>query len=207
MTYYVLFVMELATRKVVCAGVTPYPNFRLDAADRTQPHRCIQRVSTRKAVSNHGSRQCVPCSLPRDVRTGRGQVRAHATSLAKLNAHIERIHGSFKRECGRTDYLPRRRSSAPDNRRVSRIQSPRAKHQGLTGNLIVPGKGKWFAERKCSLSATTWRNAQSLRSRSCVNDFNIWKTRAPNAPNEVRAVQLTVERRQVSTASARQSGV
>ena len=97
-TYYVLFVVELATRKVACAGITPHP----DAAWMLQVGRNLT-----DAFSGflHGKRFLI---MDRDgsfhaafrsllESAGVQPVRTPARS-PNCNAHLERFHGSFKRE-------------------------------------------------------------------------------------------------------------
>ena len=97
-THYVLFVMELATRKVACAGVTPHP----DAAWILQVGRNLTDATSGFL---HGKRFLI---MDRDSSfhaafrglldsAGVQPVRTPARS-PNCNAHLERFHGSFKRE-------------------------------------------------------------------------------------------------------------
>ncbi len=97
-THNVLFVMELATRKVVCAGITPHP----DAAWMLQ----VGRNLTDAISGNLRGKQFL--MMDRDAsfhsafrglleNAGVRPVRLPARS-PNCNAHLERFHGSFKRE-------------------------------------------------------------------------------------------------------------
>jgi transposase InsO family protein len=97
-THYILFVMELATRKVVCAGITPHPG----AAWILQVGRNLTDAFTGFL---HGKRFLI---MDRDgsfhaafrsllESAGVQPVRTPARS-PNCNAHLERFHGSFKRE-------------------------------------------------------------------------------------------------------------
>ena len=54
-TYYLLFVMKVATRSVHFAGCTANPTADLDEADRPEPHRFLRRFPARHAVRADGS--------------------------------------------------------------------------------------------------------------------------------------------------------
>ena len=60
--YPVLFVIDLATRRVEIAGIVDQPR-RLDEADGTQPHRCGRWLSAQASLPHHGSRSIVHASL------------------------------------------------------------------------------------------------------------------------------------------------
>jgi transposase InsO family protein len=96
--HYVAFVMDLATRKVVCAGITPHP----DAAWMKQIGRNLTDVFTgflvgkrflimdRDALFHPDFRRLLEQSGIRPART--------PPSAPNCNAYLERFHGSFKRE-------------------------------------------------------------------------------------------------------------
>jgi transposase InsO family protein len=97
-THYVLFVMELATRKVTCAGITPYPG----AAWMLQIGRNLTDafsgflrgksfvIMDRDASFHEAFRDLLEQAGIRAVRT--------PPRSPNCNAHLERFHGSFKRE-------------------------------------------------------------------------------------------------------------
>src|SRR5688572_24021916 len=97
-THYVLFVMELATRRVACAGITPHPG----AAWMLQ----IGRNLT-DAFSGflHGKSFLI---MDRDSsfhEAFRGLLKQAGIRAVRIpprspncNAHLERFHGSFKKE-------------------------------------------------------------------------------------------------------------
>lgn len=99
-THYVLFAMELATKKVICAGITPYP----DAAWMIQIARNLTDAFTgflqgkgfiimdRDSTSHGAFRGLLEQAGTMPVLT--------PPSSPNCNAHIERFHGSFKREVG-----------------------------------------------------------------------------------------------------------
>jgi len=98
MTHYVAFVMDLATRKVICAGITPYP----DAAWMKQVARNLTDavsgfligkrflVMDRDALCHEEFRRLLEQAGVRPVRT--------PPSAPNCNAFLERFNGSFKRE-------------------------------------------------------------------------------------------------------------
>ena len=137
-THYVLFVMELATRKVACAGITPHP----DAAWILQVGR---NLTDAFGGFLHGKRFLI---MDRD-----GSFRAAFRSLLEgagvqpartparspnYNAHVERFHGSFKREvANRMIFL------GEDHLRRVIVEyleyyHRERNHQGLAGRVIQP---------------------------------------------------------------------
>jgi len=139
-TYYVAFVMELATRKVVCAGITPHP----DGAWMLQ----ICRNLT-DAISGflRGKRFLVidrdalysSAFLPLLEQSGIRPVRT-PPSAPNCNAHLERFNGSFKREaaerviCFGENHLRR----VVDEYLVHYHRE--RNHQGLDVHIIESGK-------------------------------------------------------------------
>ena len=97
-THYVLFVMELSTRKVTCAGITPYPG----AAWMLQIGRNLTDAFSgflREKSFLIMDRDSSFHEAFRDLleQAGIRAVRSPPRS-PNCNAHIERFHGSFKRE-------------------------------------------------------------------------------------------------------------
>jgi len=95
-THYVLFAMELATRKVTCADITPYPG----AAGMLQIGRNLTDafsgflrgksflIMDRDASFHEAFRDLLEQAGIRAVRT--------PPRSPNCNAHLERFHGSFK---------------------------------------------------------------------------------------------------------------
>jgi putative transposase len=149
-THYVLFVMELATRKVVCAGITPHP----DAAWILQVGRNLT-----DAFSGflHGKRFLI---MDRDgsfhaafrgllESAGIQPVRTPARS-PNSNAHLERFHGSFKREvANRMIFLGEDHLRHAIAEYLKYYHGER-NHQGLAGRLIVPtAESGWSSGKVC----------------------------------------------------------
>jgi transposase InsO family protein len=97
-THYVLFVMKLATRRVICAGITPHPG----GAWMLQIGRNLTDVFTGflhgksilimdRDASFHEAFRCLL------KQAGVRAVRIPPRS-PNCNAHLERFHGSFKSE-------------------------------------------------------------------------------------------------------------
>ena len=70
-TYYVLVVIELSSRKVHVAGITPGPDSAFNDAGRSQPYRSGRRLSSRQAIPHPGPRQEVHSGVP-GLDRGRG---------------------------------------------------------------------------------------------------------------------------------------
>lgn len=111
-TYYVAFVMELATRKVVCAGITPHPGGEwMLQIGRNLTDAISGFLRERRSSAFLGLLQQ---SGIRPVRT--------PPSAPNCNAHLEHFNGSFKREAAeRVIFFG---ESQPDSRATCQ---PRAK--------------------------------------------------------------------------------
>ena len=140
MTHYVLFVMELATRKVACAGITPHP----DAAWILQVgHNLTDAFSG----FLHGKRFLI---MDRDgsfhvafrgllKSAGVSPVRTPARS-PNCNAYLERFHLSFKGEvANRIIFVGEDHLQRTIDEYLVYYHSER-NHQGLAGQIIDPGK-------------------------------------------------------------------
>jgi putative transposase len=94
-TYYVLFVMELATRKDTCAGITPYPGvaWMLQIGrNLTDAFSGFLRgksflIMDRDVSFHEAFRVLLEQAGIRTVRT--------PPRSPNCNAHLERFHGSF----------------------------------------------------------------------------------------------------------------
>ncbi len=138
-THYVAFVMELATRKVICAGITPHP----DATWMQQIGRNLADVFSGFLV---GKRFLI---MDRDVlfrpefrrlleQSGIRSVRT-PPSAPNCNAHLERFHGSFKREVAdRVIFFGEAHLQRVVDEYLIHYHCER-NHQGLEGQIIQPG--------------------------------------------------------------------
>jgi len=97
-THYVLFAIELATRKVVCAGITPYPGSAWilqvgrNLTDAFTGFLCGKSllIMDRDSSFHPAFRGLLESAGVRPVRT--------PARSPNCNAHLEQFHGSFKRE-------------------------------------------------------------------------------------------------------------
>jgi transposase InsO family protein len=139
-THYVAFVMELATRKVICAGITPHP----DAAWMQQIGRNLTDaisgflngkrflIMDRDSLFHAGFRRLLEQARIRPVRT--------PPSTPNCNAHLERFHGSFKREAAdRVIFFGDAHLQRVVDEYLVHYHRER-NQQGLDGQIIEPGK-------------------------------------------------------------------
>ena len=139
-THYVCFVMELATRKVICAGITPHPTgpWMLQLARNLTDAFTGFLVGKRFLIMDRDSsfhaqfRQLLESSGIRAVRTP-----PHAPNC---NAYLERFHGSFKREAAdRVIFFGEAHLRRVVDEYLVYYHRER-NHQGLEGKIIDPGR-------------------------------------------------------------------
>ena len=147
-THYVLFVMELATRRVVCAGITPHP----DAAWILQVGRNLTdafsgflRGKRFLIMDRDGSFHAAFRGLLKSA--GVSPVRTPARS-PNCNAHLERFHLSFKGEvANRMIFLGEDHLQRTIDEYLVYYHRER-NHQGLAGQIIEPGEEMAFSSGK-----------------------------------------------------------
>jgi putative transposase len=138
MTYYVLFVMDLATRRVTCAGITPHPETTwmlqigrnltdvVSGFLRGKRYLLMDRDSSFSAAF-------------RGLLEGAGveSIRLPAQS-PNCNAYLERFHGSFKSEAAdRMIFLGEDHLRRVVGEYLEYYHGER-NHQGLDGRIIEP---------------------------------------------------------------------
>jgi len=138
-THYVAFVMELATRKVICAGITPHP----DATWMQQIGRNLADVFSgflvrkrflimdRDVLFHPEFRRLLEQSGIRSVRT--------PPSAPNCNAHLERFHGSFKREAADRVIFSAKRICSESWTNISSITTASGITKASKGRLFNPG--------------------------------------------------------------------
>ena len=137
-THYVLFVMELATRKVTCAGITPYPQ----AAWMLQIGRNLTDGFTgflqgkRFLIMDRDSTfHAAFRALLEQAGTMPGRIPPRSPNC---NAHIERFHGSFKRELAdRMIFVGESHLRQSIDEYLEYYHRER-NHQGLAGKILDP---------------------------------------------------------------------
>jgi putative transposase len=135
-TYYVLFAMELKTRRVTCAGITPYP----DAAWMLQIGRNLTDafngflrgkrflIMDRDCTFHSAFRALLEQTDIQPMRT--------PPSSPNCNAHLERFHGSFKREVAqRMIFFGEQHLQRSIDEFLEHYHCER-NHQGLAGQII-----------------------------------------------------------------------
>ncbi|MEX2044127.1 MAG: integrase core domain-containing protein, partial [Opitutus sp.] len=137
-TYYVLFVMELASRKVACAGITPHPDttWMLQVGrNLTDAFSGFLREKGFLLMDRDGSfhaafRSLLECAGVRPVRL--------PAQSPNCNAYLERFHGSFKREVvDRMIFLGEAHLRQVIAQYLAYYHHER-NHQGLDGRIIEP---------------------------------------------------------------------
>lgn len=138
MTYYVLFVLDLATWRVTCAGITPHPETTwmlqvgrnltdvVSGFLRAKRYLLMDRDSSFSAAF-------------RGLLEGAGveSIRLPAQS-PNCNAYLERFHGSFKSEAAdRMIFLGEDHLRRVVGEYLEYYQGER-NHQGLDGRIIEP---------------------------------------------------------------------
>ncbi len=135
-TYYVAFVMELVTRKVICAGITPHPGgawmlqIGRNLTDAISGFLRGKRflVIDRDALYSSAFLRLVEQSGIRPVRT--------PPSAPNCNAHLERFNGSFKREAAdRVIFFGENHLKRVVDEYLVHYHRER-NHQGLDGSII-----------------------------------------------------------------------
>jgi putative transposase len=139
-TYYLAFVLELAKRKVTCAGITPHP----DSSWMQQIGRNLTDVVTgflrgkrflvidRDSLYASGFMRLIE-------QTGIQPVRI-PPSAPNCNAHLERFNGSFKREAAdRVIFFGESHLQRVVDEYLDHYHRER-NHQGLENKIIEPGK-------------------------------------------------------------------
>lgn len=139
-TYYVAFVMELVTRKVICAGITPHPGgewmlqIGRNLTDAISGFLRGKRylVIDRDALYSSPFLGLLQQSGIRPVRT--------PPSAPNCNAHLERFNGSFKREAAdRVIFIGESHLQRVIDEYLVHYHRER-NHQGLNGHLIELGE-------------------------------------------------------------------
>ena len=139
LTYYVLFVMKLATRKVYFAGCTPYPT-------EAWMQQIARNLTDCADGFIHGiryllmDRDSVFCASFRATLKSSGTLTVRLPPRSPdLNAHLERFHGSIKAECLDRLILFGETMLRNAIREYLVHYHGERNHQGLGNRLIEPG--------------------------------------------------------------------
>lgn len=138
-THYVTFVMNLVTRKVTCAGITPHP----DAVWMMQIGRNLTDaftgfLSEKRFLIMDRDALFHPEFLRLLAQSGIRPVRIPPRA-PNCNAHLERFHGSFKREAAnRVIFFGGAHLQRVVDEYLIHYHRER-NHQGLVGQIIEPG--------------------------------------------------------------------
>jgi hypothetical protein len=99
--YHVLFVIDLASRRLEIAGITEQPHEArsVHKADGAQPHGRRRRLPPQASLHHHGSGSVVLSQRPRHAQEQRGDACAASVAEPKLKGLRERWIGSARREC------------------------------------------------------------------------------------------------------------
>ena len=141
-TYYVLVVMELATRRVQIAGITPASYGGLHAAMRPAVDRSLRGIPPGQALSDprpgHEIHAGVRCACSRPAGWNRSSYRR---GVPNLNAHCERFVRSIKEEAlEQMVMLGERALYYVIHQYLAHYHTER-NHQGLDNQLIAPEGG------------------------------------------------------------------
>jgi putative transposase len=139
-TYYVLFVMELATRKVACAGITPHPDTSwLKQIGRQLTDSFSGFLRGKKFVLMDRAGYFSEAFRNLLKQAGVRPVRVPASS-PNCNAHIERFIGSFKREVNDRLIFFGEEHLRHTTREYLAYYHQERNHQGIDSRIIEPGK-------------------------------------------------------------------
>ena len=142
MTVYVFFVIELATRRVEIAGITPSPNevwMMQIARNLTDPHDGF--LSHRRFLVLDRDSRYSPAFRTLLDKSGVEIVRLPPRS-PNLNAYAERFVRSIKGECLSRMILFGERSLRKATREYAAHYHRERNHQGLDNRLIDVADGK-----------------------------------------------------------------
>jgi transposase InsO family protein len=167
-TFYLLFAMELKTRRVHFAGVT------------SSPHEAWMKQTARELTSAgdrflKGKQYLI---MDRDTkfsaafRDELAQADVESVVLPprspNLNAHLERFFGSLKAEClGRMIFFGEDMLRRTVREYVQHYHEER-NHQGLDNTIIVPGEEVWPHDWSDRMPRASGRCAALLPSSSSV---------------------------------------
>ncbi len=145
-TFYVFFVIELATRKIEVVGITPGPNeswMMQVGRNLTDP---IDGFLAEKELLIL-DRDSKYSSAFRDLLKDAGvQIVRLPPRSPNLNAHAERFVRSIKDECLSRVIFFGERSLRKATREYAAHYHTERNHQGLNNRLIEPNRGKVLAE-------------------------------------------------------------
>jgi len=138
-TYYLLFVMEVATRRVYFAGCTPNPHeLWMKQIARNLTDAADGFLNGKRYILMDRDSKFCPSFRAFLKNEGIAPVRLPAES-PDLNAHIERFHKSLKDEIlNRMIFFGERSLRRAVHSFLRHFHSKR-NHQGLGNNLIEPG--------------------------------------------------------------------
>jgi transposase InsO family protein len=140
-TYYVLFVIELATRKAVCAGVTPHPDGNwMQQAGRNLTDAVSGFLKDNQYVLMDRASYFGEAFRGLLRQAGVKPIQTPPSS-PNCNAHIERFIGSFKQETAdRMIFFGEAHLRRSIDDYLTYYNRER-NHQGLDGRIIEPEAG------------------------------------------------------------------
>jgi transposase InsO family protein len=163
-TYYVLFFIQLESRRVCVAGITPHPDQQW--MEQMGRNVTMQKwgflANSRYLLHDRDTKFCM--SFRQLIEAGRVKPMPLPARSPNLNAYAERWVRSVKQECLSKTHLVRREAAAPSPAAIRGTLPRGAQSPGQAEPAPVPlaeSRGE-RAQRNCALQGTTGWSAEVL---------------------------------------------